>query len=203
MNNTLQIVAKRLITNRIYNAYSDWQSLPIYIQKITNYYFETMTNVNINYKSIKEKEENGGYIFLKNLLLNTESDDDDDDNNDLITFISIDIFKLLFPNLKEMTIDFTDCLKNEYIINGRLFSYMALFLKSINWHQIMIILPDNYDEDKLFSTINSFKYQFEQFNWTLKRESYQHRITFLNNNKLKSSVLSEKETLFLTLVFLD
>ena len=178
VNKKYQEVSKQLITNKMYNHYTESEILPNYIKRITNNYFESSSEININYKSIKEIEENGGYKFLSELLLNT---------ND---FISIDIFKLLFPNLKEIIVDYTDCNKNEYRVDSRLFSYILLYLKSINnWHEIIVILPDGYDQDKLHSTINSFSEQFKQFSWTLNRSPYQNRITIINTNAALSKKL--------------
>merc|ERR1711902_10223 len=102
-----------------------------------------------------EKEENGGYQFLETLLLCCNGDDN-------LSFINIDIFRSLFIALKEIIINFNGCTKEEYCVDPKLFSYILLHLKSVNWNQILIALPDNYDEEKISNTINSYKDQFEQ-----------------------------------------
>jgi len=176
MDDTLQIVARQLITNRMYAAYADSQSLPAYIQKLTNFYFETLQSAHINFKSITEKAENGGYPFLRQLLLNTNDDDEK------VTFIKVDIFKSLFPNLQEIAVDFKECQPADYKLDSRLFSYILLHLKSVKWKQMLITLPNNsYEEDKLSSTIGSFRDQFEQLNWKLIREPYQNNISIVHS----------------------
>merc|ERR1712154_331697 len=89
----------------------------------------------------------------------------------------------LFVALKEIIINFNGCTKEEYCVDPKLFSYILLHLKSVNWNQILIALPDNYYEEKISNTINSYKDQFEQLNWKLIRESHDNKITILNNKR--------------------
>eukprot|EP01083_Nonionella_stella_P101236 286751_1 len=171
----MQSVVRKLITNKMYSVYTDCGSLPMYIDKATNAYFSGLDRVNINYKLVTEKAENGGYAFLKPLLLQSNEDNS-------LSFVNLDIFQSLFACLKEMVIDFSECRDEECCVNSAVFEYVLLHLKALNeWNEISICLGGGVHEEAISEVIDLYKDQFGALNWILMYVSESNRITISNH----------------------